>query len=91
MTPPANWRTIWVPSLTCSKRKPGVSVRFLGLVIAMEGHTKSFHAPVKANNATTVRTGRRLGNMIYIYTCQAPAPLMAAPSSSSWGIEAKAL
>ena len=60
-----------------------------GLLTAISGQRKSFHAERKAKMASAASTGWDRGTTIREKTCQALAPSMSAASSSSWGIVRK--
>jgi hypothetical protein len=66
---------------------PAVSPNISGLLIAISGHRKSFHAERNAKMASAAST--ESGRMIREKTCQGPAPSMRAASSSSRGMVRK--
>src|SRR5881628_830364 len=60
-----------------------------GLLTAIRGHRKSFHADRNAKIASALRTGCESGSRMRVKIYQGPAPSMRAASSSSAGIVRK--
>ena len=78
-------------NMPLSRFMPRVKVYLLSSEIAINGHRKSFQAPTNAKMPTTVIVPLTCGTQMWKNRCHRLAPSTMAASSSSIGMDLKAL